>query len=526
MPSRWYRSLYWRIAIGFMLGLAAMLVVQAMLFVWVVSRAGPTLPGAPDRLARTVALELGQALESDPQLDVQRFIRQQFTRDALPFFIVFRDDRVVGNTSQPFPEPLLHMARIRLRRSLARTRRGPEGNEARPLEGREPDLERDGRDDTSRRTPPAEWERRPGRFWRGGPRDGGFPGPRPVPVVVNGEMTAVVMVMPRAPFGFLLQRYASTLAIAATGVMVVGGLLASVTIFGPARRRLRAVEDAARRLGSGDLSARAPDRGGDEVAAVAAAFNSMASDLAARAEALAAADRARRQLLADVSHELTTPVTAMRGYLETLTMPELALDEETRARYLSIVGDETARLERIIGDLLDLARLEGGGGTLAFDAVPVSELFARVAARHERESRDRGIEIRSQVDPNRAVVWGDRDRLEQALQNLAANAMRYAPEGSIIDLVSREAEGGLTLSVSDQGPGIAPEHLAHVFDRFYKAEPARPAHAKGVGGGSGLGLSIVKAIVERHGGRVTVESRPGGTTFSIAGLKSQNLRSA
>ena len=105
----------------------------------------------------------------------------------------------------------------------------------------------------------------------------------------------------------------------------------------------------------------------------------MADDLSARADALAASDRVRRQLLADVSHELTTPVTAMRGYLETLTMPELTLDEATRARYLAIISDETNRLERLIGDLLDLARLEGGGGTLHDRATsPVAELFDRV----------------------------------------------------------------------------------------------------------------------------------------------------
>src|ERR1019366_7199422 len=103
-----------------------------------------------------------------------------------------------------------------------------------------------------------------------------------------------------------------------------------------------------------------------------------------RAEALATSDRVRRQLLADVSHELTTPVTAMRGYLETLTMPELQLDASTEARYLTIISDETSRLERIIGDLLDLARLEGGGGALTIDAVSVAQLFDPVCARHQR----------------------------------------------------------------------------------------------------------------------------------------------
>ena len=112
------------------------------------------------------------------------------------------------------------------------------------------------------------------------------------------------------------------------------------------------------------MTARAPDRGGDEVAALARSFNQMGDELASRAHALELSDKARRQLLAEVSHELMTPLTAMRGYIETLTMKELDLEEQTRERYLHIIDDETHRLEHIIGDLLDLARLEGVGGTL------------------------------------------------------------------------------------------------------------------------------------------------------------------
>ncbi len=355
------------------------------------------------------------------------------------------------------------------------------------------------------------------------------------------------------------------LALVAVGVLMVGAVLTSVLIFGPARRRLRQLETAARKLGAGDLSARAPDRGGDEIAAVASAFNAMADDLAARADALAASDRARRQLLADVSHELTTPVTAMRGYLETLAMPELTLDEPTRARYVAIVNDETRRLERLIGDLLDLARLEGGGGGLHVEEVPVAQLFDRVTARHERACQDAGVVMTTSIGPGAETVHADRDRLEQALQNLAANAIRYAPRGSTVRLASRvSATPSTILSVEDEGPGIAPDHLPHIFDRFYKTDPSRPFHwaqgapsavegrpfewpqvasgngeghppesaqrapnaveddtatdtrqRTGTSGGSGLGLSIVKAIIERHGGTVTVASRPGRTVFEI-----------
>jgi two-component system sensor histidine kinase BaeS len=319
-------------------------------------------------------------------------------------------------------------------------------------------------------------------------------------------------VPPQAPFGFLLGRWAPTLTLVAIGVLLVGSVLTSATIFGPARRRLRALETAARQLGAGDLSARAPDRGGDEIAEVAHAFNAMAADLAARAEALAASDRMRRQLLADVSHELNTPVTAMRGYLETLSMPELPLDAPTRARYLTIISDETHRLERLIGELLDLARLEGGGGALETAAVAIADLFERVAARHEPALRSAGVTLETSIDPAARTVTGDRDRLEQALQNLAANAIRYARPGSTLRLASRRMDGGVALSVEDEGvDGIAAEHIAHIFDRFYKADAARA----GATGGSGLGLSIVKAIVERHGGAMSVTSRPGRTVFEM-----------
>ena len=325
------------------------------------------------------------------------------------------------------------------------------------------------------------------------------------------------MVPAEPPFTFLLTRYAPTLITVAVATLVVGGVLAAFVVFGPARRRLKGVEDAARRLGAGDLHARAPVTGSDEVTAVASAFNAMAHDLSSRTEALVEADRARRQLLADVSHELNTPVTAMRGYLETLAMPELSLDDATRSKYLGIVGDETARLERIIGDLLDLARLEGGGGVLQIAPIQVRELFDRVIARHERTAQSAGVRLSVDVEPAGGVIAVDRTRFEQALQNLAANALRYAPTGTSVRLEAAQARDTVTIRVSDEGPGIPLGHLSRVFDRFYKSDASRAAHA-GESGGSGLGLSIVKAIVERHGAQISVTSTPGRTVFSITGI--------
>jgi signal transduction histidine kinase len=520
---RWYRSLYWRIAFGVVIFLAAMLVVQAMLFVWTVSRSGRSLPGqSPARLGMTVALDLANLLERDPNADLAAYVREQYAQYAHPFFVMMEDGRLITSGSESFPPPLIDMARARLQRADRMRAERPENAPPMRPDGRfgpEPDG-RFGPGPDGRFGPGPDGRFGPGdrfeRFERGGDRferdATGFRFVRPSPIIVSGRLMGVVVVPPQAPFGFLLGRYAPMLGLVAGGVLILGAVLTSLMIFGPARRRLRALESAARQFGAGDLSARAPARGGDEIAAVASAFNTMADDLAGRAEALATSDRLRRQLLADVSHELTTPVTAMRGYLETLTMPEVTLDDATRARYLGIIGDETNRLERLIGDLLDLARLEGGGGTLHVTDVPVAQLFERVVARHEHAAAQGGVTVEAARDPLAGSVRGDRDRLEQALQNLAANAIRHAPAGSRVRLTSRAADGRVTLAVEDAGPGIAPEHLPHIFDRFYKVDPSRA----GTSGGSGLGLSIVKAIVERHAGTLSVDSRPGRTVFEIS----------
>ena len=209
-----------------------------------------------------------------------------------------------------------------------------------------------------------------------------------------------------------------------------------------------------------------------------------------------------------------TPLTAMRGYIETLSMVTLKIDAATRERYMGIVEEETHRLEQIIGDLLDLARLEGGGGTMKREHVPVAGLFDRLASRHEAEFTKRRITLSSRIAATAEWVIGDPDRLEQALQNLVANALRHTPDGGTITVTSETAIDGFHIVVRDTGPGILPEHLPLIFDRFYKADASRTA--TGAVSGSGLGLSIVRAIVERHGGTVTASNAPdGGAIFEF-----------
>jgi signal transduction histidine kinase len=331
-------------------------------------------------------------------------------------------------------------------------------------------------------------------------------------IIVDSESVGVVAV-PRfpPPITVGLRELAPTLGSLGIALFTAGAAIMALLIFRPSHRRLRSLEEAARALGEGRTDVRANESGGDEVSALSKTFNRMADDLHARASALADSDRARRQLLADVSHELMTPLSAIRGYVETLGMRELQLDTTTRAKYLDIVEEETHKLEAIIGDLLDLARLEGGGDTLDVDAVLVDDLFRRVADRHRPTLMERGVTLNTTAASATPLIWGDADRLEQALQNVAANAIRHTPAGGTVTLRA-EPEGSdrVRITIADTGPGIPPEHITHIFDRFYKADASRAAS------GTGLGLSIVRAIVLRHAGEISAENAPGGgAVFTI-----------
>jgi signal transduction histidine kinase len=500
----WHHSLYWRIALGLFAFLALMLMAQGALFLWMTDRIAGSMPArSPRRLAELVGSDVSGALSRNPNLDLQKYLPEQYGETLQTFVIIMRDGRTFSNHDD-VPDALLEAVREEQRFLSEGPRRfGRRGGGPGP--------------------PPGGFGPPPGGPPPGGPSPGGprefgeRPPPRPpprrgefAPIFLDDMQIGRVVVLPGGPsFWRILTRLGPTMAPVAAGVLGVGMVAIAFVVFGPARRRLKAVQEATERLGAGDLDARAPDRGGDEVAAVARSFNKMADELTSRARALEASDTARRQLLADVSHELMTPLTAMRGYIETLGMHELQLDPPTRERYLQIVTEETHRLERIIGDLLDLARLEGGGSAMRRERVDVDAIFRRVAARHERELREHGVRLVAHVDRGAESVVGDSDRLEQALQNLAANALRHTPEGGEILLKSSLAPEGSMLTVRDTGPGIPDEHLPLIFERFYKVDAARKA-----AGGSGLGLSIVKAIVERHGGRISARN-DSGAVFEI-----------
>ena len=497
---KWYQSLYWRIGIGFVLFLAAVLAVQGGVLLYLISRMEVGPGQTPPEVTRLVARDLGDALSANSQLDIAQFLRQEY-EGGVPLVAVMKDGRTIATHGVTPPENLVREIRARLNGNPESFGRG-RGGRPRPSGVRQP-----------RMAPPEAALARTGGF--GGRRIG------PAAAVFVDSMPAgVVVALPRSAF----RQLAPMLGGVGIALVAVATAAAAFLIFGPVRHRLRSLEVAARQVGSGDLTARAREDGGDEVTTLAHTFNQMASDLQSRAEQLQSADRTRRLLLADVSHELMTPLTGMRGYLETLSLHEQSLDAATRERYLAIIRDETRRVEHIVGDLLDLARLEGGGDSFDVQDVPLEDVFGRVLARHGRVAQDKGVRMTSDIAPGAEIVSGDPLRLEQALQNLAANALRHTPRGGRVALAAALDGGCIVVTVSDTGAGIPTEHLPHVFDRFYKVDPARspsggrpPAESTGdSAAGSGLGLSIVKAIVERHGGSITASSAAGeGTVFTI-----------
>ncbi len=461
----WYRSFYWRIGVTFVAFVVVILVTQGLILSYVIPRTNAQDPYRAPVLAAEVAADVASILKRGQAGDLGAHLRSRYPPEQAGrlVFVAFRGGPIFSSTTDDVPESIRLTAM-----SVFGERRLEAGDEV--------------------------------------------PAITTTPVLVDDEFAALVLVLLLpSPVAGIPRELARFLSLPSTLVLFVTTVVVALVVFNPARRRLAALEDAAQRLGEGDLSARAPHAGGDEIARVAAAFNRMASELETRDAALRTSDALRRQMMADVSHELKTPLTAMRGYIETLRMPDVALDAERRDRYFETIDRETRRLERIVKDLLDLARYEHGGVVLQRRLFDIGRLFENVAGRHEREAHKKAVAIRIQVDPQADQVVADPDRIEQAIENLVANALRHTPSGGSVTLNATQADGKATLSVSDSGGGIAPEHLPHVFERFYKVDASRAAESTG----SGLGLSITKAIIERHGGTISVTSQPGRTTFAI-----------
>jgi two-component system sensor histidine kinase MprB len=286
------------------------------------------------------------------------------------------------------------------------------------------------------------------------------------------------------------------------GFALVLGRFVARTALGPVERlteaseHVAATKDLSRRIDAGS--------GDDELARLAGSFNTMLDALEGTMAALDNSLHAQRQLVADASHELRTPLTSLRTNIEVLRDPD-GLTAAQRRELLDDVSTQLDELGGLVGDLIEIAR--GEDRRLEPQDVRLDELVAEAVERRRRYSR----ELRFETDLEPTVVEGAPDRLERAVANLLDNAAKFSPAGSVVEVALTHGE----LSVRDQGPGIDPVDLPHVFDRFYRSAAARAVP------GSGLGLAIVRQTAEAHGGRIDVEPADGGGTVFRLSLPAQ-----
>jgi|SRR5271157_884138 len=324
------------------------------------------------------------------------------------------------------------------------------------------------------------------------------------PVDVSGKQVGTVLVIGSAPpLGTLETQYLNrtnlALLYAALGAALVAlvlGIILARTLTHPVRDLTAAIHAMAQ----GDLKQSVPVTSRDELGELAAAFNQMSSDL----DQL---NRSRRQMTADIAHDLRTPLTVIGGYVESMRDGVL---QPTPERFDTIHA-EVQHLQRLVEDLRTLSQADAGELVLNREAVLPSILLERTVKSYGALAVQKKTELEIQSAPGLPPLLIDSDRMAQVFGNLITNALRYTPEGGRIRLTARRDGQALVLAVEDNGRGIPGEALPHIFDRFYRADPARSQS-----GESGLGLAIARSIVEAHGGKISAASQVGqGTTITI-----------
>lgn len=255
------------------------------------------------------------------------------------------------------------------------------------------------------------------------------------------------------------------------------------------------IGNAARRLGSGDFTARAPVDGCEELAAFAATFNNMA----ARLQTI---DNARGQFMGNIAHELRTPMTSIKGFID--GMLDGTIPAEEYKHYLGIVSQETGRLARLVQNMLDITKLESGEYKFQARNCNIWDTITDVVLSDEQRIEDGRIDIQG-LEPGRQMVYADPDLIHQVVYNLVDNAIKFTPPDGEIRFAVRRDGGMVTVTIENTGEGIAPEALPFVFERFYKEDRSRGLNTRG----SGLGLHICKVLVNLSGGQIRVESEQG-----------------
>ncbi len=328
-----------------------------------------------------------------------------------------------------------------------------------------------------------------------------------IPLTVEGSQVGTVLPVnlppPRNPVeqAYVRQVNRALLigALMATAVAIVLAIVLARTLTRP----LQELAAASRQMAAGNLAQQVPVRTQDELGALATTFNQMSAELNR-------ANQQRRQMTADIAHDLRTPLTVLSGYLEAMEDGTLT---PTSDRW-RMMQQEVDTLKRLVDDLRTLSLADAGNLALHKEPLAPHDLLTQVQAAYARQAAAQNVQLVVDVAPDLPAMAVDPARMRQVLGNLVSNALRYTPENGRITLVARPADQThtLQLAVTDTGAGIPPEDLPHIFDRFYRGDKSRQEGE----GASGLGLAIVRSLVTAHGGVINVTSvAGGGTTFTI-----------
>ncbi len=344
------------------------------------------------------------------------------------------------------------------------------------------------------------------------------------PITPNGKLEGYLyVILGGETYDSIVQKiqgsYILKLSIRVISISLLVALVAGLLIFAFLTRRLKRLSIVMEGYKSGKppeelaLPETAHGESADEIDRLISTFKKMTERINLQLETLEQSDTMRRELVANVSHDLRTPLATLRGYMETLLMKNNTLSAEDRKNYLTIAISHCERLGKLIADLFELAKLESRDAAAHYEAFSLGELVQDIVQKFELAAQERRINIATNIGKELPFAYADIALIERALENLIDNAVRHTPEDGQISIVLDNRDSRhITVQVSDTGPGIPGEELPRIFDRFYQLEKSR----KGKSSSAGLGLAITKLIVELHGTSINVRSMVhSGTTFTF-----------
>lgn len=288
-------------------------------------------------------------------------------------------------------------------------------------------------------------------------------------------------------------------------ILLITGI-AGLILFAFLTKRLRIMTDIIEDFDRSGLDRRIPVHSNDEIGRLAQSFNSMADTIQENMKELEKTDRLRRELIANVSHDLRSPLASIQGYLETIRLKEPSLSKEMRKKYLEIILKNTSLLRQLVEELFELSKLETKQVEPNKELFSIADLVQDVTLKYEQQAVRHGIKLKAEAPPSLPLVKGDIALIERAISNLIENAIQYSEEKGYVRISLEPGNNKVKISIADSGSGIDEEDLPYIFDRFYRAEKSR---AKG-NGGTGLGLAIVKTILNLHDQEIYVRNKDSG----------------